>query len=73
MTSMQMTYQPHAFSMDFCLTCHRDPQAYLRPRQEIFDMNWQPPADQDQRGKALLSQYHINTSGLLTDCSTCHR
>ena len=26
-----------------------------------------------KRGKALLAQYHINTSGLLTDCSTCHR
>jgi hypothetical protein len=72
-THMQMTYQPHAFSMDFCLSCHRDPQAFLRPQDQIFDMQWQPPADQATQGKQLLAQYHINTSGLLTDCSTCHR
>lgn len=73
MTKMQMTSQPHALSMAFCLSCHRNPQDNLRPQDEIFDMNWQPPADQDKRGQALLAQYHINTSGLLTDCSTCHR
>jgi hypothetical protein len=73
MDHMQMTYQPHAFSMDFCLSCHRSPQDRLRPRDQIFNMQWQPPSDQAQRGRALMAQYHINTSGLLTDCSTCHR
>ncbi len=73
MTHMQMTWQPHAFSMAFCVSCHRAPQDKLRPQDQIFNMQWQPPADQSQRGKALLAQYHINTSGLLTDCSTCHR
>ena len=73
MTHMQMTYQPHAFSMAFCLSCHRAPQDYLRPPNKIFDMQWQPPDGQTKRGQKLLAQYHINTSGLLTDCSTCHR
>jgi hypothetical protein len=73
MARMQMTFQPHAFSMAFCLSCHRAPQDYLRPQDKIFDMQWQPPADQDVQGRALLAKYHINTSGLLTDCSTCHR
>jgi hypothetical protein len=61
MTRMQMTYQPHAFSMAFCVSCHSAPQNHLRPANRIFDM------------QTLLKQYHINTSGLLTDCSTCHR
>ena len=73
MKTMQMTYQPHAFAMAFCLSCHRAPQDNLRPQDQIFNMRWQPPVDQAKRGKALLAQYHINTSGLLTDCSTCHR
>jgi Cytochrome c7 and related cytochrome c len=73
MTHMQMTYQPNAFSMDFCLSCHQAPQDFLRPKDKIVDMQWQPPADQDKIGRKLLAQYHINTSGLLTDCSTCHR
>jgi hypothetical protein len=72
-THMQMTYQPHAFSMDFCVSCHSAPQNALRPKDQVFNMEWQPPADQAKRGRALLAQYHINTSGLLLDCSTCHR
>lgn len=70
---MQMTYQRNAFSMDFCVNCHRNPQDYLRPPDRIFDMQWQPPHDQGRLGARLVAKYHINTSGLLTDCSTCHR
>lgn len=73
MTHMQMTFQPHAFSMDFCVSCHRAPQNFLRPQDKVFDMQWQPPADQSKIGLSLIEEYHINTSGLLTDCSTCHR
>jgi hypothetical protein len=72
MTRMQMTWQPHAFSMDFCLSCHQAPQNYLRPKAEVLDMQWSPPANQHQIGEQLLKTYHINTSGLLSDCSTCH-
>lgn len=72
-TRMQMTSQPHAFSMDFCVSCHASPQDHLRPENKIFDMQWQPPADQAKIGRAVVAQHHINTSGLLTDCSTCHR
>ena len=73
MDRMQMTYQPHAFAMAFCLSCHRAPQDYLRPEDKIFDMQWKPPADQGTQGKAFLARYHIENSRLLTDCSTCHR
>jgi hypothetical protein len=73
MTRMQMTYQPHAFSMDFCVSCHSAPQNFLRPESKVLDMQWKPPADQNQVGRNLLAHYHINQSGLLTDCSTCHR
>jgi hypothetical protein len=73
MEHMQMTLQPHAFSMDFCLSCHRAPQNFVRTQDQIFNMQWQPPPDQAKRGAALVAQYHIHTDGLLTDCSTCHR
>lgn len=73
MDHMQMTYQPHAFSMDFCVNCHRHPQQFVRPQNQIFNMEWVPGSNQGTMGKALVKQYHIDTSGLLTDCSTCHR
>lgn len=71
--NMQMTFQRNAFSMAFCVDCHRNPQNYLRPPDRIFDMGWQPEGNQAEIGKALIKRYHINMSGLLTDCSTCHR
>jgi hypothetical protein len=73
MDRMQMTYQPHAFSMAFCLACHRAPQDYVRPVDKVIDMQWHPAANQHAQGMALVAQYHIDTSGRLTDCSTCHR
>ncbi len=73
MEHMQMTYQPHAFSMEFCVSCHRNPQNFLRPKDEIFDMQWAPAENQAKLGRELLTKYHIETSGLLTSCSTCHR
>ena len=73
MEHMQMTYQPHAFSMDFCVSCHRSPQNFLRPKDEIFDMQWAPAENQAKLGRELLTKYHIESSALLTSCSTCHR
>lgn len=73
MDHMQMTYQPHAFSMDFCVSCHRNPQDFLRPKDKIFDMQWAPANDQEKLGRALMTKYHIESPSLLTGCSTCHR
>ncbi|HEX4259512.1 MAG TPA: cytochrome c3 family protein [Acetobacteraceae bacterium] len=71
---MQLTYPVHAFSMSFCLNCHRAPQDFVRPKKEIFNMAWHPPADQARIGRALAQQYHIDQKvGRLTDCSICHR
>lgn len=46
-TQMQMTYKGKYFSMDWCLTCHRDPEAFLganaqdpklRPQDQAFEL-----------------------------------
>ena len=73
MTHMQMTYQPHAFSMAFCVSCHRAPQDYLRPQNKIFDMQWQPPADQakTRSGAAgAVSHQHLWSADGLLDMSS---
>ena len=59
-------------TMSWCLSCHRDVAAYLRPPSEIFSTSWKPPADQRERGRELMAQYHIHPDHL-TDCSVCHR
>jgi hypothetical protein len=70
---MPLTRKTQTLYMRWCLDCHRAPQKYIRPRDKIFDMAWQPPEDRHGEGEKLVAQYHIDTSGRLTNCSTCHR
>lgn len=69
---MPLMWRTQSLEMSWCLGCHRAPENYLRPRAEVFDMTWQPPADQLQQGRALLAAYQIDRRRL-TDCSNCHR
>ena len=70
--SQPLTRQDAPLTMGWCLDCHRDPAPRLRAKSEVFDPFWTAPADQADRGKRLLADYHIRTDHL-TDCSVCHR
>jgi hypothetical protein len=70
---MPLTWRTQTLYMKWCLECHRNPQNYLRPRAEIYNLHWQPPPDQEKQGRRLLDQYQIDTTGRLTNCSVCHR
>jgi hypothetical protein len=69
---MRLTRQAAPLTMGWCLACHRDPAAHLRPPDKIFDTEWHPPADQAEQGAKLAAAYHIDNKHL-TDCSVCHR
>jgi hypothetical protein len=58
--------------MEWCLGCHRAPENYVRPRDEVFSMDWTPSANQASEGQQLVQEYHINKDKL-TNCSICHR
>jgi hypothetical protein len=70
---MPLTYRAKAFEMKFCLDCHRDPAPHLRPRDQIYNFEWTPPADHAALGRKLMALYHIKAPGDLTSCGTCHR
>jgi hypothetical protein len=70
---MPVTHQVASLQMEWCLDCHRAPERVLRPRDRIYDMDWEPPADQRRRGAVLAREYGTPSSGVLTSCSTCHR
>jgi len=42
---MPLMYQHASLQMEWCLSCHRDPGPNLRPREEVFNTEWQPPVD----------------------------
>lgn len=67
---MPVLYQVNSLQMSWCMDCHRNPGQYIRPREEITNMNWQPPANFDQIRQHLIDEYHVQSK---TSCSTCHR
>jgi hypothetical protein len=67
---MALTWRENSLYMDWCLDCHRAPERYVRPRQEVFNMAYQPPTDQGVLGAKLVKDYNIRK---LTSCSTFHR
>ena len=69
---MPLVSQERSLLMEWCLECHRNPERYLRPRDQVFNMTWIPPADQVELGARLAREYNIRTEQL-TDCSICHR
>jgi hypothetical protein len=67
---MPLTWRANTLHMEWCLECHRAPERFVRPRDQVFSMDWAPPAGQLVLGKKLVAEYKIQK---LTSCSTCHR
>lgn len=67
---MPLTWRANTLQMGWCLDCHRAPEKYVRPRDQVFNIHYQPPPDQEELGRKLVKEYKIQS---LTNCSTCHR
>jgi hypothetical protein len=83
---MPLMYNYASLQMEWCLDCHRSPDKYLRPRQEVFNMRYEQPSsskpvvldgqtytDQHALGIDLIKKYNLRTVADITSCSTCHR
>ncbi len=83
---MPLTWREKTLHMEWCLECHRQPEKFLRPAEQVFNMAYEPPSGrgpvawngrefvtQASLGEALKTQYGIRNARLLTSCSTCHR
>jgi Cytochrome c7 and related cytochrome c len=75
----QMDEVRHAkpFSMSFCLDCHRDPAAHIRPTDKVTDLGWTWSTNgveaahlQTVEGKKLVEHMRVES---LQSCSACHR
>jgi hypothetical protein len=67
---MPLVYQAESLQMEWCLTCHKNPEPFLRPKSEVNAPVWNPPANQLEVGRKLRRQYDANPR---LSCSTCHR
>jgi hypothetical protein len=75
----QMDEVRHAkpLSMSFCLDCHRDPAAHIRPTDKVTDLGWTWSTNgveaahlQTVEGKKLVEHMRVES---LQSCSACHR
>ncbi len=69
---MDVVAKTETLHMAWCLDCHRAPEQYIRPRDQVFTMGWEPPTDQATLGPQLVAEYGIHVAQL-SDCSVCHR
>jgi hypothetical protein len=69
---MPLTWKQNSLFMRWCLDCHRNPEKYIRPEAEVFNMKYRPPQDQLVMGRKLVKEYNVQVSRI-SDCSTCHR
>ena len=67
---MPLMHQYASLEMRWCLECHRNPEKFVRPKEEVFTMGYRPKEDQIVMGRRLVQQYHIQK---LDTCFTCHR
>jgi hypothetical protein len=83
---MPLMYNYASLQMEWCLDCHRAPEKNLRPRDQVFNMRYEQPTqqnpvefdgqkyiDQLSLGTALKDKYHLRSKQDITSCSTCHR
>jgi hypothetical protein len=72
--------------MEWCLECHRAPEKFIRPRDQVFNMAYraasgntpveyggQTYTDQIALGTRLKTEYNISGREHMTSCSVCHR
>jgi hypothetical protein len=66
---MNLIYQASPLTMEWCLNCHRAPEKHIRPRDQVFNMAYVTPPNQDVLGPQLVKAYNVQK---LTSCSVCH-
>jgi Cytochrome c7 and related cytochrome c len=70
---MPLVFQDSPLNMQWCLDCHRNPERALRPKDQVYNMDWKAPANQAEIGKQFAIERKIRPTVELTNCSTCHR
>lgn len=69
---MEVVAHSESLSMGFCLDCHREPEKYIRPVEEVYNLNWEAGSEEKQlkQGKEFVHDWNINPP---QSCTGCHR
>ncbi len=69
---MHVVWHHEPQSMGWCLDCHRNPEQYLRPQSEVFNLNWSAGSHKEQleQGRQIADQHKVKP---VQNCAACHR
>lgn len=69
---MEVVHHAEPLSMAFCLECHRNPEEYIRPPEEVYNLAWERPEtkEYDEKAIAFVHDWKVNPP---QSCSGCHR
>ena len=65
---MPLMWRENSLQMQWCLDCHRNPAPNIRPRDQVFNMDWKPGEQTPEQAKWVKEHVHSKTN-----CSVCHR
>ena len=63
---MPVVYAAKPLSMAWCLECHRAPEKFLRPEDQITNLNWKPA---DVRSGGVRREIRASPQGVTEDWS----
>lgn len=69
---MEVVHHSKSLSMRFCLDCHRNPEEYIRPPEEVYNLAWERPTDEESQAEfaGFVHDWNVNPP---QSCSGCHR
>ena len=69
---MEVVYHAKQLSMGFCLECHRNPEDYIRPVEEVYNLDWERPNNPEdlKEIEEFVHDWGVNPP---QSCSGCHR
>jgi hypothetical protein len=68
---MPLMWKNASLEMSWCIACHKNPEKNIRPRDQVFNMKYEQPANQAELGAELVAKYQVNKRQLI-NCSVCH-
>ena len=67
---MPLMWRASTLHMEWCLDCHRNPEKFVRPADQVFAMIPQNELPNEIRAQDLIRAEHVAAK---TNCSICHR
>ena len=72
---MEVVWHDQPQSMGWCLNCHRNPEKFVRPVEQVFNLDWKPEGKDPQKaqnelGAKLVKEWAIRPP---QNCGGCHR